>query len=284
MRRSPERTASLAKLVYLLAIFGLIALAAWALLQGRFGEAAIAIVCAVVTLRRPFLGLFATLGAALLGAWLTAALTLVAAVAVSSRALAVRLPRRRPPAPAALSPGFSSLPEDLPYGLAIRAAGEPLSTWHVITVARLTDASTWSHLGRDPGAEAWDGPVIALEDSPWPLTLFFAEAAGLCGALSERLQRSADLNLLALAACAIPLSAASEWGNELEPIVEQVLGISLIDFLSHLSEFAGTPAGSDLMRRMQVASWAKPLAVDDRELIFEMGIGRLPALARSLRS
>jgi hypothetical protein len=269
---------------YRVGVFGLAALAAWSVLEGRMGEAALAGLCIAAAIYQPLAVLVAAAVAALLGAWIAAALGLLVAIAHFSRTLAERLPRRRPPTSDALAGALAELPEDPLYALRIRAAGEPLSTWQVVAAARAEKPGLWDPLlAKDPGPRAWDGPVLTPADRI-AVTQFFAEAAGLSAEIAERNRMENNLDVFALAACMIPLSAAESWLGELDDASERVLGASLIDLISCLSEFSKQPAGSDLFPRIQIATWVQRFGPLDREFVFDLGIGKIPQLLRSLRS
>lgn len=267
--------------VYLLCLLALAVKAALFLIGGDGGGAAIAGLCLVMAVVRPKGGFIAAPLAALLGAWEVAGLALATALAISISSLPGWIvPRRKPADAEALSACLAEAPDDLLYAARVLAAERPLSTWHLVTLAQRSDPKLWgSLLGSDPGEAGWDGPVLELGNGE--TTLFFAEAVGLGAEIARRRERRLDADLLALAACVTPLSVAEEWNEDLELTVERVFGASLFELVECQSAFAGTTAGRDLMRRVQVGHWAKRILADERELIYELDVMALPRLLRS---
>lgn len=265
---------------YVVSVFALGGVSAWSLLSGRPAQAAIGVLCIAAVLARPLFGMMAAVLAALLGAWPVAALTLLTALLARFRALAARIPPRHlPPDRDALAAALAAAPDDPLYATRIRAGSQPLSTWHLLAVARVADPGQWQGLlGEDPGEQAWDGPVLDLGEEG-AATMFFAEAVGLSAELSLRLRRPVDSSLLAVAATAIPLSAADGWSSDLERTTDRILGISLFDLIEALATFSETEAGRDIARRAQLGEWGKRRMIDDREFVFELAGTRLSRLA-----
>lgn len=265
--------------IYIVCVFALAAVSAAALLNGRETDAAIGALCIVAVVIRPLAGLLAAAAAALLGAWLIAVLVLITALTVKVRSLAARIPpRRRPPAREALEKVLGEAPRDPINAVRVRAGATPLSTWHLVSLAQLADFSRWSGLlGKDPGERSWDGPLLELADGG-QVTQFFAEAVGLGLELSRRRQRPLDPDLLALAAIAIPLSAAGEWNSDLERATDRILGTALLELVDALSAFSATVAGRDVLGRAELDQW-RGQRMMERQFVFELGAARLPRLA-----
>jgi hypothetical protein len=265
--------------VYVVSVFALAGVSAAALLTGNGRDAAIGGACIAAVIVRPLAGFLAAAIAALLGAWTIAILALITALTVKARSLAARIPpRQRPPARDALVELLDEAPADLLYATRVAAASAPLSTWHIVSLAKLADSDRWAGLlGKDPGEGAWDGPLLEL-DKGRRATLFFAEAVGLGLEIARRRQRPLDANLLALAAAAIPLSSASEWNADIERSTDRVLGVALIELVETLSTFSATEAGRDVLRRAELARWGEDRRME-REFVFKVGAARLPRLA-----
>lgn len=270
------RSFPLAGRAFVVCVFVLAGVAGWALLKGRAEEAAVGALCLAAVLVRPLAGTLAAGLAGLLGMWPICALTLLTAFLLRLRALAARIPsRRRPPVRDALADALAELPADALHSAKMRAGAAPLSTWHLVTLASLAEPSRWAGLlSKDPGEEAWDGPAVDL-GAKGTVTLFCAEAIGLGAELARRLQRSLQPDLLAVAAAAIPLSAAGEWNADLERTADRVLGIPLVDLIDALAAFSGTEAGRDIMRRAELDEWGRKLAIKDRRSAYEVGASRL---------
>lgn len=253
---------------------------AWSVLDGRTGDGGLAAVCTLAILLRPAVGAFAAIVAAAFGAPLViAALAVGATLPLLRRTLVARLPRRRSPDPSALAEAVAAIPGDLLYSARIRAGLQPLTTWHLVDAARRANPGLWEELLKeDPGAHVWDGPAVQLGERAGAVTLFFAEAAGLSAEISVRHERPVDPDLLGVAACSVPLSAAENWQHHLERTVGSVLGIPLVDLVESQVAFSRTTAGRDIARRARVGFWARRLGVDDREFIFQLGGGSLPRL------
>lgn len=271
--------------IYLASLAALAAVAALAALDGRLGEATLAALCLTVGAVRPRVDAFAAPGVALLGAWLVGALAFaVALAAIASSYAAPSITRRRPTDVAALSTLVTAVPEDVVYAARVVGAEAPLSTWHLVSLAARGDPALWRPaLGRDPGPAAWDGPVLELGEAG-AVTQFFAEAAGLGAEIARRRERELDRDLLALAACVTPLSAAEEWSDDIETVAEQILEAPLFELVACQAAFSNTTAGRDLTRRVEILSWANLLSIEDRERVFELEVGVVPRLLRTLLS
>lgn len=278
--------ARLPRRLYVLGIFALGGVAASSLLSGHFEAVALAVVCIAAVLARPSLGVFTAGVAALLGAWLIAALTLLTVLTMLSRALVARLPQRRQsPDPEALAAAVATVPADFIYAARVRAGAAALTTWHLVEAARTADASRWKALlGDDPGPDAWDGPVLDLGQGMGLVTEFFAEAAGLGAEIARRRQLPIDADLLAVAATVIPLSAAEQWFADPDERTEQALGVPLHELIEAMAAFAGTDAGRDLTRRVQIVGWGRFLSLSDRRQVFELKLTALPMTVRRLLS
>jgi hypothetical protein len=265
--------------VYVVSVFALAGVSAAALLNGDGRDAAIGAACVAAVMVRPLAGFLAAAIAALLGAWPIAVLALITAMTVKARSLAARIPpRQRPPARDALVEVLDEAPPDLLYAARVAAAGAPLSTWRLVSLAKLADSNRWAGLlGKDPGEGAWDGPLLELGKGR-QATQFFAEAVGLGLEIARRRRRPLDANLLALAAIAIPLSSAGEWNADLERSTDRILGVALVELVEALSAFSATEAGRDVLRRAELARWGEARMME-REFVFEMGAARLPRLA-----
>lgn len=270
----------LASRIYVVSVFALAGVSAAALLNGNGRDAAIGAACVAAVVVRPLVGFIAAAIAALLGAWPIAILALITALTLKARSLAARIPpRQRPPASDALGEVLDQAPADLIYAARVAAAGAPLSTWHLVSLAKIGDPGRWAGLlGKDPSEGAWDGPVLELGEGR-RTTLFFAEAVGFGLELSRR--RPLDASLLALAAVAIPLSSASEWNQDLERSTDRVLGVALIELVEGLTAFSETEAGRDVLRRAELARWGEARMME-REFVFEAAAARLPRLVLGL--
>jgi hypothetical protein len=278
--RARRRGGRWAFAIYLLTLGALAVVAALATVNdGDARRAGLAVLAGAGLLAGRKRGLLAVLPAALFGEWLIVALGIAGSLVRLLHGTSYLLARRRADDRVALASALATLPPDLLYALKIRAGREPLKTWHLVDMASRANPRTWtSLLGDDPREGAFDGPVLDLGDG-LRSTLFAAEAAGLAAALAERFDRPVDPDVLALAACSVPLSAASEWVKDLEQAVEAVVGAPLIDVVECQSTFIATAAGRDVYRRAQVGYWARRLAIDDRQLVDAFRVHRLPVVA-----
>ena len=281
MTRGPSGSL-LASRIYVVSVFALAGVSAATLLSGDGRDAAIGAACVAAVVVRPLAGFIAAAIAALLGAWTIAILALITALSLKARSLAARIPpRQRPPARDALGDVLDEAPADLVYAARVAAASAPLSTWHLVSLAKLADPGRWAGLlGKDPGEGAWDGPLLEFGEGR-RATQFFAEAVGFGMELSRRRQRPLDASLLALAAVAIPLSSASEWNEDLEGSTDRILGVALVELVAGLTAFSGTEAGRDVLRRAELARWGEARMME-REFVFEAAAARLPRMVLGL--
>jgi hypothetical protein len=282
MEKSQQGKGPLLQWLYIAGIFGLGGVFASSLLDGRTTAAVLAVIAIAALFSGPAIGVCVAALAALLGAWLVAVLALFTAMSLWLRTLVVRMPRRqRPPALDALTSSLHAMPDDLLYAVRLRAGSAPLTTWHLVKAARLAKPRQWNELvGADPGAGAWDGPVFAPDERTGAVTMFFAEAVGLASEIAARQQRQVDPDVLAVAASAIPLSAAEQWSPNLERNTKRVLNVQLEDLVEALAAYAGTEAGRDIERRAQIGHWGRGLKIEDRAYLFGLRRTQLPALLR----
>lgn len=281
--RRDRRKAGPAFWVHFLAIIALAIIAVLAFVDDDLQRTGLAIAAGGGLMVRGTLGTLAALLAALLGAWDIAVIAIAGAVAPAVPGFMTTLPLRRSDDHDALRAALAGLPGPLAYALRIRADGQPLTTRQIVAGVTRANPERWGPLlGDDPGPTAWDGPVIDAGNGR--VTVFAAESAGLAAVLAERFNRPLDGELLALAACAIPLSVADEWVQDVEQAVETLLGAPLIEAVDCMSRFAGTRAGRDVMRRARLGYWARRLSIDDRELTYEFRFRRLFRLAREVFS
>ena len=144
----------------------------------------------------------------------------------------------------------TSVPPDLAEELRT-PDGRPLSTSTILGAALAANPGAWRGLLSDkPGADAFDGLTIELPGGV-RCTQYAAEAVGLARVLSEQLDRRLDLQLLAASAVLVPLSAASEWRID-DSNLERVVRVSPEQWVAGLRAFAGTPAGADVLRRVEI--------------------------------
>lgn len=152
--------------------------------------------------------------------------------------------------PAAL-PTTDSLPAALAAALAANAEGPALTTRDMVLTAARERPERWrTLLGRDPGADSFDGPLHPTR--PVACTQYAAEAIGLADELSRELGRRLDANLLGVAATCVPLSSASEWVTDRGVVAEQIVKAQAAQVAAAGTAFQRTPAGADWLRRLEL--------------------------------
>lgn len=282
--RRERHKAGAAFWIHFLALVALAIIAVVAIVDDEPQRAALAVVAGGALLIGVTLGTLAALLAALLGAWDIAVIGIAGTVTPMAPGVITTLPLRRSDDHDALREALAGLPGPLAYALQIRAGDGPLTTRQIVAGALRADPERWRPLlGDDPGETAWDGPVVDAGDGG-RATVFAAESAGLAAVLAARFKRPLDVELLALAACTNPLSAADAWIEDVEEATDALLGAPLIEVVECVSRFAGTRAGRDVMRRARLGYWSRRLSIDDRELMYEFRFRRLPRLAREVLS
>ena len=239
--------------LYVIALATLAIAIVAALVRGELRSGVIAAIAFVLAACGLLPALFALVLGVLLGSWLVAGcLMLVAATYVAPHGQ-FYLQHIDDPDETLLASAVDGLPAVLLRDLrAAAGVGSVLSTRDLLVVATRTDAPTWKPLlGTDPGAGAWDGPLLNARPASGTCTLFAAEACALAVMMADEFGRPIDRELLGAAATTVATSAAWEWTNDLEAVSE-LLGVSLLQLVRTQTAFSRTPAGRDFGRRWDI--------------------------------
>jgi tetratricopeptide (TPR) repeat protein len=155
--------------------------------------------------------------------------------------------------PDALAQEVSALPAPLFAELRAIAGEGALTTRDLVQAAGVEEGPSME--GRDPGPGAFDGPL--LPDGRGGLcSQYAAEAIALARLLCTQLRRPLNLRLLAICAGTIPLSAAAEWatGGRSGPELDE--GLDPDQMVRALFALTDSPAGGDLLRRVEIVEMA----------------------------
>lgn len=143
----------------------------------------------------------------------------------------------------------TSFPPDLSNPLSRIARGGPITTRAILAAACDADPGRWRPvLGRDPGEQADDGPLLVDADGA-ECSQHAAEALGVAQVLGERLRHPLDLRLLGVSASLIPSSVAGEWLDD--GAVEDLLGATFEQLTKAMIAYAKTAPGADVLRRVE---------------------------------
>jgi tetratricopeptide (TPR) repeat protein len=156
--------------------------------------------------------------------------------------------------PAALTATVAALPARLFLVLREFAGEAPITTRELVLAAR--EHHRWGRIplrGKDPGAGAFDGPLLA-DGRGGHCSQYAAEAIGLAEQLAQRLERSPDVELLATCGVIMPLSAASEWVTDGQGFAEADLRLRPDTLVQALGAFTGMAAGADIPRRVELVT------------------------------
>ncbi|MDA0182902.1 CHAT domain-containing protein [Solirubrobacter phytolaccae] len=241
--------------VFILVEIALLILTVTGALEGDLRRTAVAFVAMFVVAQGAVASVVLALVALILGEWPVA--IVAAASALTHESLLLLFILRRPTAdPAVLASAFALLPPDLHAQLRAVAGDEPISTWHMVALARSEAPELWGrHLGADPGRAAFDGGILA-DPRGGDCTRFACEAV----ALADAYVRTADIRLtpdgLAGSAVLVVHSAAHEWVET--AVLRDALPLSESQLLAGFQTFGKSAAARGLVTRTELAMKLPP--------------------------